>query len=381
MTTIFTSRRLRWAVPGGVAAAVAVASLSTSVAASASGRPKLAPRTATQLLVSLQQAKAPLLSGTVVETTHLGLPDLGSALTGASGSDSDLSLQTFISGSHTLRVFYGGTDKQRVALLGQTSESDVVHNGKDLWTYSSSTRAVTHSTLSDPSVEPEVAKPSSAAGLTPAAAAQQALAAIDPTTVVTVDRTAYVANQPAYQVLLTPRDSHSLIGSVRIALDAANSVPLRVQVFAKGATSPAIEVGFTDVTFGAPDASIFKFVPPAGTTVKQEAIPFVSSDGKTKAKTKADAGTAPHSGDSTKVIGSGWTSVASMPLPQGGDNGGPRGNSTLGSLRGIATNVDGGAVITSALVTVEITNDGRVLFGPVSAADLEKVAASGQPAP
>ena len=120
MSTLLTSRRLRWAVPGGVAAAVAVASLGSQVTASASGHPSLPDRTAAQLLATLEQTTPPLLSGTVVETTHLGLPDLtGSLVGGAAGSDSDLSLQTFISGSHTLRVFYGGPDKQRVALLGR----------------------------------------------------------------------------------------------------------------------------------------------------------------------------------------------------------------------------------------------------------------------
>ena len=69
------------------------------------------------------------------------------AVGASTGGGSDLSLQNLVTGSHTLRVFYGGPEQQRVALLGQLSESDVIHNGTDLWTYSSSTRAVTHATL------------------------------------------------------------------------------------------------------------------------------------------------------------------------------------------------------------------------------------------
>ncbi|MDX6221903.1 MAG: hypothetical protein QOD91_957, partial [Frankiales bacterium] len=76
MSRLLTSSRLRWAVPGGVAAAVAVASLTNTVAASASGRPKLPARTAAQLLATLDKAQPPQLSGTVVESVHLGLPDL-----------------------------------------------------------------------------------------------------------------------------------------------------------------------------------------------------------------------------------------------------------------------------------------------------------------
>lgn len=371
MNPLLTSRRLRWAVPGGVAAAVAVASLGSSVTASASGHPDLPARTAAQLLVSLRASAPPLFSGTVVETTHLGLPDVSGSLLGASaGSDSDLSLQTFISGSHTLRVFYGGPDKQRVALLGQTSESDVVHNGTDLWTYSSTTRQVTHATLPQRDLKPEATEPSSIAGLTPLAAAEKALAALDPSTAVTVDLTANVANRSAYQILLTPRDAKSLVGSVRIALDSATSLPLRVQIFARGATSPAIQVGFTDLTMGAPDASIFHFVKPAGTTVKTQKIPFVGA-GDPAHRAIADATHAPAG---STIIGSGWTAVAQMTL--NGDRHAIWHNDTARTLGKIATRVDGGWVVTSALLTAEITDDGRLLVGPIGPADLEKVAAA-----
>ncbi|MDX6210562.1 MAG: hypothetical protein QOE24_2953 [Frankiales bacterium] len=366
MSRLLTSSRLRWAVPGGVAAAVAVASLTNTVSASASGRPKLPARTAAQLLATLDKAQPPQLSGTVVESVHLGLPDLPN-IGGASVGDSDLTLQNLVSGSHTLRVFYGGPDQQRVALLGTTSESDVVHNGSVLWTYSSSTRAVTKATLKSPTESAATAAPNSAASMTPTAEAQKALAAIDPTTAVTVDRTAYVAGRSAYQVLLTPRDSRSLIGSVRIALDATTSVPLRVQVFAHGATSPAIQVGFTDITFGAPDASIFKFVPPAGSTVKTQELPLVGSQSG-KAPLHAPAG-APD----TKVIGSGWTAVVQTSMTQSAQN-----STAQGLLDKVSTPVAGGRLVTSALISVFLADDGRVFAGPVSGADLQKVAASGQ---
>ena len=367
MSNLLRSRRLRWAVPGGVAAAVAVASLTSSVTASASGRPKLPARTAAQLLVNLQKAEPPQLSGTVVESVHLGLPDIGS-LGGASSGDSDLSLQNLVTGSHTLRIFYGGPERQRVALLGQLSESDVIHNGTALWTYSSSTRQVTKATLPASTEDPATAAPASVAAMTPMAQAQKVLAALDPTTAVTVDSTAWVAGRSAYQVLLTPKDSRSLIGSVRIALDSATSVPLRVQVFAHGATSPAVQIGFTDVSFSNPDSSIFNFVPPAGTTVKTQKIPFT---GGADATSKPPAGHQPSG--KTELLGSGWTAVVETTMPTDQANG-----SSTGLLDKIATPVPGGRLITSALVSVLITDDGRVFAGPVDGADLQKVAASGK---
>ena len=44
-------------------------------------------------------------------------------------------------------------------------------------------------------------------------------------------------------------------------------MPLRVQVFARGAADPAIEVAFTQVSFARPDAAQFTFNPPPGTTI------------------------------------------------------------------------------------------------------------------
>lgn len=369
MSTLLRSRRLRWIVPGGVAAAVAVASLTSSVTASASGRPKLPARTAAQLLATLEQANTPELSGTVVETAHLGIPDL-SAFTGSTGGNADLSIQNLISGSHTLRVFYGGTDKQRIALLGTLSESDIVHNGTDVWTYSSSTHQVRHGTLPKPDSAPEKIAPA-VASLTPMAQAQQALAAIDPTTTVTIDRTAYVADRSAYQVLLIPKDGRSLIGSVRIAVDSATSMPLRVQIFAAGAKAPAIQVGFTDVTFGPPNASVFDFIKPAGTTVLPLKVP-VTGDLEAHTHQPAKPG-ADNASEATTTIGSGWTTVVKTTLPEGQLTG------TAGAmLNKVSSPAKGGRLITSALVNVLITDDGHVYAGAVSAADLEQVAATGK---
>ena len=145
-----------------------------------------------------------------------------------------------------------------------------------------------------------------------------------------------------------------------------------MQIFARGAKDPAIQIGFTDITFGAPDASIFNFVKPAGTTVKTQKIPFVEDSHKAR-RAAADV-THPSSGST--IIGSGWTAVAQMTLS--GDQHAIWHNSTARSLGKISTRVDGGWVVSSALLSVEVTDDGRVLVGPVSTADLAKVAASGQ---
>ena len=170
----------------------------------------------------------------------------------------------------------------------------------------------------------------SAAPLDPQAAAEKALAAIDPTTAVVVDRTARVAGRAAYQLQLSPKDSRSLIGSVQIAIDAATSVPLRLQIFAVGASSPAFQVGFTSVSFNVPSSSIFEFVPPAGANVEQDTAPFGDTlnsgpfgDGAFVVQTKVTGGAGPPPGTlvtpanpvtvtpdrKTTELGKGWTEV------------------------------------------------------------------------
>src|SRR3954471_16244684 len=89
---------LRWLVP--LAAALLLATAGGLWATiSASARDSLAPRTAAQLLVDVQNARAQGLSGTVVQTSDLGLPDLPTV-----GGHSSSDFSSMLSGSHTLRL-------------------------------------------------------------------------------------------------------------------------------------------------------------------------------------------------------------------------------------------------------------------------------------
>ena len=56
-------------------------------------------------------------------------------------------------------------------------------------------------------------------------------------------------------------------------------MPLRVQVFARGATSPAFQLGFTSISFGMPAASNFTFTPPPGAKVKTVKVPAAPPGG------------------------------------------------------------------------------------------------------
>ncbi len=384
-----TTRRLRWAAPFVAGAAVAAAAILPGVA-SGSDHPVLPARTAQQLLASLLAAQPPALSGTVVETARLGLPELPTAAAGSA----DLSLPNLITGSHTLRVWLDGPEKQRVALVGDLAESDVVHNGQLLWLYSSRANQATKITV--PADAGQLTENKLQSQLpTPQQAAAEAIAAITPTTKISVDDTARIAGRPAYQLVLQPKDSRSLVSAVKIAVDSETSTPLRVQVFGQDRSTPAFETGFTDVTFSAPPASVFAFIPPTGAKVTTASAGEVltgqrAGDGAVRRYKGPASGSgsrlpqlrtaATRTDQRTRTIGAGWTAVlvldGSALSPDG--NGGSV-SQVQSLLLGAARKVPGGRLLTTALVSILLTDDGRLFVGAVDGASLQRVAATGRP--
>ena len=254
---------LRWLVPLAVLLAVLASFL---VVNSANAKAPLPTISAQDLLVKVGGAKVDGLSGTVVQNADLGIP----AIPGGTGSAGG-QLTSLLSGSHTMRVWTDGADKARLAVNDEYAETDVVTNGTDVWTYDSRAKAATHTTLPDGTDRADRQAPAGAPQ-TPQQAAQEVLAKLTPTTDVRVDPDVTVAGQAAYDLVLTPKDGASLVKQVRVAVDGANFVPLRVQVFGAG-DKPALDVAYTDIAFGQPDARMFSFNAPEGTKVTEKAVP------------------------------------------------------------------------------------------------------------
>jgi len=83
---------------------------------------------------------------------------------------------------------------------------------------------------------------------------------------------AKVAGQDAYLLRMTPVAKDSALGYVQAAIDGKTMVPLQLEVYAKGATTPVIKFGFSSVSYGSIDPSTFAFTPPAGTTVTTKTV-------------------------------------------------------------------------------------------------------------
>ncbi len=351
-------RAARWLVPAGAVGAVA---LLTSGVLSADAKTNLPPQTAAQLLAAVGNAKLAGFSGTVVEKASLGLPELPS-LTGA---DSATGLAGLLTGSHTIRLWYGGETRQRMALLNSLGEQDVFRNGRDLWQWDSETRTASHALL-----------PGDAAGagsaqlqtMTPDQAARRALAMIDPSTTVTTDRSAVVAGRAAYVLVLVPKDGRSRVGSVRISVDGKTKVPLGVQVLARGSDRAAIDISFTRFHDSMPSDDNFSWKPPSDVKARQAGAEVPASP---RGALAAKSG--------VQVIGTGWSSIAKLagvPALSSLTRGNEQAATLLASLPAVHGSWGSGRLFQSALATALITDDGRAFVGAVDPELLYQAAAA-----
>ncbi len=396
MNTLPTfSRRARWAVPAG-AVVLAGAVTAGSMISSAQASPELPVRTPAQLLASVAGRTAPLpaLTGTVVETASLGIPQLP-------GTSNPNSIMALMAGSHTIKVWYADPTHIRLAVPVTLSETDLIRDGRQVSVWQSNSNTVMRIQL-----PAKAGKDAMQAGaipsqvpLTPQQAASQALKAVGPSTRVSVERNVTVAGQAAYQLVLSPRASGSLVGRISIAIDATKNVPLRVQVFARGAASPAFQVGYTSISFVKPATSNFSFTTPPGAKVKVISPPSRSGEPGRSGKIPAQGTKA---GGEPQVIGKDWLSVAVLPASglaglmgagsassvagsaaqsaAGAPAGGPGEDAAVaGALLKSATPVHGawgsGKLLHTSLVSVLLTSNGHVLVGAVTPAVLESAAA------
>jgi outer membrane lipoprotein-sorting protein len=340
---------LRVLAPLAVVLVVAGAGL---VATTASAEKKLPTRTPQELLVDLQQARTDGLSGTVVERADLGIP----AIPGATGQD-DPELTSLVSGTHTLRVRYSAPDKARLAVLGTYSEYDIIRNGKDVWTWSSRENAATHRTLTADQAEQPGSTPSGTP-TTPEQAANRVLKALEPTTTVTSDSAVEVAGRPAYELVLDPNDSNSLISQVRLAIDGETKMPLRVQVF--GTEDKIVfEVAYTSVDFTRPDDSEFLFNPPPGAKVTE--VP--PSDQTPSAQDRKQAEEAQRA---STVVGTGWTAVAVIKVgEQSSRQNDQQLKEFLSRLQPVQGSWGSGRLLAGTAFSAVWTDDGRLAVGAV----------------
>lgn len=341
-----TRRRTTRLIGAGVIVALLLASLTGLFARGAAADPTLPPLTPTELLNRVATAQVDGMSATFTQRSDLGLPALPS---GIGGGDELQSALTLLTGTHTIRVWTAGPQHSRVSLVDDDSESSVIRNGNQVWTWSSEQQKAGHATID---AKTPTARPTGAPS-TPAEAIDRLLKAIGPSTEVTASGTGYVAGRPVYQLILAPKDAASLIGQVRLFVDATTFVPLGLRVLDRGGAE-AVSLLASTVDFSVPAAGVFEFTPPAGVEVTE--LDAKASDHPT--------GTA-KSRPETKTVGTGWTTVlvASTGTTEVTD---ATAKALLDSLPAVSGAWGRGRLLSTSLVNVVLTDDGRVAVGAVT---------------
>jgi len=369
-----TRRWLRWLPAALVPAVLTAAALAGSYQAGATV--SLPQKSAAEIIAMIGHSDVRALSGTLRQNSELGLPQLPSAgplPSARPGSSQGIASVIELLGTpHTARIYLDGPSKARFQIMDMLAERDVVRNGKDLWLYNSADNSAAHVTLPAPAPgtrkphphTPHAHAPATPGITTPEALAQRFLAAIDPSTEVTVGKATTVAGRTAYQLVLKPRSTATLVDSVTLAVDSASGLPLGIQLRARGQAAPAFSLEFSDISLSAPDPSVFTFVPPRGASVEEKALPSRMPDA-----THAVPGTHPAAARPT-VTGKGWELVVAFPAGML-----PADVRSAPAFAQLTQAVPGGRALTSSLVTVLVLDDGRVFAGLVPLERLQAAAA------
>ena len=374
-------------VPAVVAAGIVALPLQAGAAVD------LPDKTAAQVLDLVSSSTEQSFSGTVAKSVDIGLPNMDFSSGMSQSSIDSMSKQVpegmedlvpqgattgamsaaleVLSGTQEGRVFVDGPTKVRVQIVDRFAERNFVSNGTDAWYFDSNSNTAAHLAIptdTQAKVQGKIAelKASAPADMSnPAEVAKKFLAEIDPSTNVAVGTDARVAGRTAYELIFTPKAVDTLAASVSIAVDSETGLPLQVTVMAKGQDAPAFRVGFTSIDLATPDASLFTFAPAAGVTIEEVPIPEAPATGFPQPSIPEGA--------EPVVTGEGWDAIVEVPsaaVPS--ELAAYASNPAAAEL---TTAVDGGRLLTTSLLNVLLTTDGRILAGSVPVERLQAAAA------
>jgi outer membrane lipoprotein-sorting protein len=361
-------RILKWlpalVAPVVVAGAVAAPAFAAGTAGSQASAAHASTPSASQVIALIAKAKNAHYSGTIEQTSDLGLPELPSgALGGTSSSDAQTSgILELLTTPHKARIYVDGATKQRLQVLDSLAERDLVRNGTDVWSWNSKTDKAVHVTL--PSKTAPMDGTSSTPTATPQSLADQLVkkAGIDST--LTVSKGS-VASRSVWRLTITPKTSQTLVGKAILSVDTKTGVPLAAEIDARGQKSAAGAVTFSSVDFGTPAASNFTFTPPKGAKVTHTTLP---------SHTAKPDNRRPGSFEGPTVIGSGWTSILALPAGALGSGTSGLTSSQSHTLTQLTQSVHGGRGLQTSLFSVLLTDDGRLFAGAVPLSALESAA-------
>jgi outer membrane lipoprotein-sorting protein len=258
-----STRRLLAVIVG----VVAVIAAGTTIAVAAAGNGPVPP--AKPLAVAIRDALAaptvPGISATIQFTNHLisssDIQGTDPLLTGATG-----------------RLWVSSDRRFRLELQGSNGDANVVVNRGSWWAYLPASNTVYEGRL--PAVKHAASDHAKQDKLPSLAEIQTELNHLITHVGISSAAPTDVAGRPTYTVTVSPKPAGGLLGSVRLAWDALKGVPLRFAVYARGDSSPVLELAATNISYGPVSAGVFSIAPPAGAKVVRVATP--ASTGATR---------------------------------------------------------------------------------------------------
>ena len=179
------------------------------------------------------------------------------ALSGQAGS----ALMSGASG----RLWLTNDGRGRIELQSDAGDAQIVWNGTNISVYDASSNTAYRATLP---------KRTDSTGSTSDMGTQPTLAQIDallgdigPHWALSDAQPTNVAGQPAYSASASPKHDGGLLGSLQLAWDAAQGVPLRAGIYAQGSDSPVLALTVTDISYRPVSSSDVDVSPPADAKV------------------------------------------------------------------------------------------------------------------
>jgi hypothetical protein len=254
---------------GTLAGALAVIVVGTAIAIAANGSGPVPPASslakAAHRALAARQVKG--IYARISFTNHLisssNINGTDPILTGATG-----------------RLWLGSGHRLRLELQSDNGDAQVVVNGRSFWISEPSAHTVYEGTL--PADAVGAGHKQSASETIPTVAKIQTtlnrvMRHVDLSGAVPGD----IAGHPEYTVSVSPKHDGGLLGRAQLAWDAARGVPLRAAIYARGSSTPVLELKATHISYGPVSASTFGVTPPIGDKVVKVAMPKDHGNAKT----------------------------------------------------------------------------------------------------
>ena len=166
------------------------------------------------------------------------------------------------------RLWLSDDGRLRIELQSDNGDAQVVVNHRSFWISDPTQNTVYEGTLP---ADHGAQHPDSQHGIPPLATIQSFLTRLMGRVNLSGAQPTDVAGRAAYRVTVSPKHDGGLLGSAQLAWDATMGVPLQFAIYARGNTSPVVELKATSISYGAIPTSDFNISPPAGATVMRVA--------------------------------------------------------------------------------------------------------------